>query len=78
MNAPDLDAMLNKEQCAEWFGINTRQLAAMNLPAFRPSHKVVRYHPRTIIAVLARRAGVPMDTIQASFGRPDNGKPVSG
>lgn len=72
--APELDSMLTREQAAQWLNISEEDLAGKSrgekpkIPAFKPSKKMVRYHPRTIISVLARRAGVPTDLIAASFG----------
>ena len=71
---PQLDDMLTREQCAAWMGMSSRELMAKSrgnrapIPAFRPSPKLIRYHPRTIIAKLAAEAGVPERVIAASFG----------
>jgi len=71
---PQLDEMLTREQCAEWLGVTARYLAedamsgAPKIPAFKPSHKVVRYHPRTVLAKMAFDAGVPLQIIAASHG----------
>jgi hypothetical protein len=71
---PKLDDLLTRDQCAEWLQVEARYLAedAMEvkpkIPVFRPSRKVVRYHPRTILSKLAREAGVPMEVIAASYG----------
>ena len=74
MNTPDLDAMLTREQAAQWLQVTPRWLAedAMkrrpSIPVFKPGHATARYHPRTIIATLAKRAGVQEDLITVSFG----------
>jgi hypothetical protein len=70
MNSPALDDMLTKEQAAAWLKMTEPKLAAesQSIPPFKISHKVVRYHPRTIIASLANRAKVPAHVIAASFG----------
>jgi hypothetical protein len=71
---PRLDEMLTREQCAAWLGVTARYLAedAMSsgpkIPAFKPSHKVIRYHPRTVLAKMAFDAGVPLQIIAASHG----------
>lgn len=71
---PDLDAMLTREQCAEWLQITERDLGSKSdgprppIPAFRASREMVRYHPRTILAKMARDAGVPLELIAASYG----------
>jgi hypothetical protein len=71
---PHLDDMLTRDQAAQWLQVQPRYLAedAMQLkpkiPVFRPSRKVVRYHPRTILAALARQSGVPVEVVAASYG----------
>lgn len=72
-NPPFLDAMLTREQAAAWLQMPVDELAKKSrgsnktIPQFRPGHKTVRCHPRTIIAVMARDAGVPMAIIAASM-----------
>jgi hypothetical protein len=39
-----------------------------SIPVFKPGHSTARYHPRTIIATLAKRAGVADETLTASLG----------
>ena len=71
---PPLDAMLTLEEAAAWLGVSQRWLAEdsrkhiPNVTVFRPSQGFIRYHPRTVLAVLAERAGVPPHIIAASFG----------
>jgi len=38
------------------------------IPVFRIGQRTPRYHPRTILAALAARAGVPAEVIAASYG----------
>jgi len=73
----DLDKFLNSKEAAEWLGIS--QLVLVNkkikgrnpeIPAFSLGNKSYRYHPRTIIAKLAKDAGVPFDVIAASLNKP--------
>jgi len=72
--APELDAMLNSEQCAKWLGLSEQRFLKKTrgrkakIPAFPLNGRVIRFHPRTIIAKLATDAGVPMPVIAASFG----------
>ena len=72
--APGLDDMLLLPEAAQWLRLNPRDLAAKTkgrnptVPAFRLNQRVLRFHPRTIIAKMASDAGVPMETIAASFG----------
>lgn len=75
MNTPTLDSMLKRSEAAKWLGMSEYTLREKALgpeayiPVFREGQGFERYHPRTIIATLARRAGVPMDVIAASFGK---------
>lgn len=70
----DLDAMLTVEQAAKWLQMSVETLRAKSkgrraiVPAFRLNSQLIRYHPRTILAVMAREAGVPLDLIAASMG----------
>lgn len=74
MATPDLDAMLTPEQCAEWLQITTTDLGRKSsgdkpkIPAFRPTREMVRFHPRTILAKMAKDNGVSLDVIAASYG----------
>jgi hypothetical protein len=73
---PQLDEMLDREQCAAWLGVTERWLIenADKIVPFRPSHKSVFYHPRTILAKMAFDAGVPLQIIAASHGIVDSSK----
>ena len=70
--AIDLDAMLTPAEMARMARITPRYLADKTrggvIVPFKLGGKL-RYHPRTIYAILARRAGVPNDLIAAMFGR---------
>ena len=75
----DLDKFLNSREAAEWLGITQRVLVNKKIkgrnpeiPAFSLGNEEYRYHPHTIIAKLAKDAGVPFDVIAASLGRPKN------
>lgn len=69
-----LDSMLKPSECAAWLRISKRELGENTtghnpkIPAFSLGHKTKRFHPRTILAVLAKRSGVPLETIAASYG----------
>ena len=71
---PALDALLIREDAAAWMGLTPRGLTKLSqgprpaIPAFRINSAVVRFHPRTILAKMARDAGVPMETVAASYG----------
>ena len=75
--APELDDLLTTVAAAEWLQMSERELLARSrgqraaIPAFAIGHRTKRYHPRTILAKLAREAGVPLETISASFGLKD-------
>ncbi|MGN6556302.1 MAG: hypothetical protein ACTHLW_21535 [Verrucomicrobiota bacterium] len=66
--------MLDRDDCAAWLKVKRRyldddaMLDTPKIPVFRPSPKVVRYHPRTILAKLAKDAGVSFEVIAASYG----------
>ena len=73
----DLDKFLTSREAAEWLGITqpvlvNKKIKGRNpeIPAFPIGHKSYRYHPRTIIAKLAKDAGVPFDVIAASLNKP--------
>lgn len=69
-----LDSLLTPAQCAKWLKVSKRELGENTrghnpkIPAFSLGHKTKRFHPRTILAVLAKRAGVNVETIAASYG----------
>jgi hypothetical protein len=69
-----LDDLLDPATCAKWMKISRRELGENasghnpKIPPFNLGHKTKRFHPRTILAVLAKRAGVPLETIAASYG----------
>lgn len=73
MNALCLDSLLDISGAALWLGKSERWLAddaakdKPTIPVFKVGSSK-RWHPRTIIAVLARRAGIPGDVMAASFG----------
>lgn len=68
-----LDDLLTLEECSEWFRLNKRDLAAKSkgkhaaIPGFWINRKVVRFHPRTILAKLAQDSGVSVEAITAAF-----------
>ncbi|HXT10982.1 MAG TPA: hypothetical protein VN873_05410 [Candidatus Angelobacter sp.] len=67
---PRLDEMLTREQCAAWLQQSERWLWENEdkVVPFKPSHKVILYHPRTVLARMAFDAGVPLQIIAASYG----------
>lgn len=68
--------MLRTDEAAKWLSMRPRDLLARSkgrnpkIPGFWINRKVVRFHPRTIIAKLAADAGVAPEVIAASFARP--------
>ncbi len=67
-----LDAMLTKEQAAAWLQIPVGQLMKKHragvVRGFVIGHNTIRFHPRSVIAKLARDAKVSSDNIAAMFG----------
>ncbi len=65
--------MLPTVEAAKWLNLKPRRLLAdskgkkAKIPGFWINERVVRYHPRTIIAKLAFDAGVPKEAIAASL-----------
>src|ERR1041385_7742306 len=59
-----LDDLLTLKECAAWMRMAPRELAGKSkgrnptIPGFWINQRVVRFHPRTIIAKLAHDAGV--------------------
>lgn len=72
-NPVHLDDLLTLDECSRWFRLNKRDLARKSrgkrasIPGFWINCKVVRFHPRTILAKLAQESGVPPETIAAAF-----------
>lgn len=70
-----LDAMLDTRQAAKWLGLRERELLAKckgrkpAIPGFWINRRVVRFHPRTIVAKLAADAGVAVEVITASLNQ---------
>lgn len=70
----NVDAILDCAACAEWLGVTVEWLAddalkhSRAIPVFRLGHETIKYHPRTILAVLAKREGLSESIIAASFG----------
>jgi hypothetical protein len=71
----DLDRILTLEECAEWLRMNRRALAKASkgrcakIPGIWINERVVRFHPRTILAKRAADSGVSLDTIAAAFSK---------
>ena len=69
-----LDEMLDTAAAAKWLKIKPRRLLAdskgprAKIPAFWINRRLVRFHPRTIIAKFANDAGIPPEVIAAMFG----------
>ena len=68
-----LDSFLTLSEAAEWLGQHPRVLVAKTkgrrpiTPAFWENRRVVRFHPRTILAKLASDAGVSLEVVSASL-----------
>jgi hypothetical protein len=71
--------MLTREEAAAWLQVSPRWLALDGararpmVPVFKLGFRTPRYHPRTIIAALAKRPGLPNELIAASFGIAERG-----
>lgn len=61
----DLDAMLEPEPTAKWLGMSKRKLllwvAQGKIPCLRIGERVIRFHPRTI---LATQENLPLPVLQ--------------
>ena len=74
MKSPELDEMLSLEEAAEWLGMSKAKLmdkcrgCRPKIPGFRINQRVVRFHPRSIIAKMAQDAGMSPELIASSFG----------
>ena len=70
----DLDKLLTLVECAQWLGMGKREVALRSrgkratIPAVWINDRVVRFHPRTILAKFAAQSGVSLNVIAASFG----------
>lgn len=70
-SSPFLDQMMETSEAAKWLRMKPRQLLAAakgpdaKIPGFWINERVVRFHPRTIIARLARDAGLPFEVVAA-------------
>ena len=68
-----LDSLLTLEEAAAWLRQHPRILVTKTkgrrpkIPAFWENQRVVRFHPRTILAKLAADAGVPSEVVAASL-----------
>lgn len=71
---PSLDSMLLPSEAASWLRMGEANLRKLSpdfkpvIPAFRVGGKTTLFHPRTIIAHLAKKNGVSEAVIAASFG----------
>jgi len=80
MNHFHLDSMLTLAEAAAWLQIPERTLEEQSrglrprIPAFRPTPKKVRFHPRSILAKLASGSGLPVGLIAASYGFNERGE----
>lgn len=69
-----LDDVIDREECARWLKVAPSFLANdatqryPKIPVFKIGSKTPRYHRRTILAELARRAQIAPETIAASYG----------
>ena len=73
----DLDKFLDSKEAAAWLGITREVLVNKKIKGrnpiiqpFRLGNREYKFHPRTIIAKLAKDSGVPYEVIAASLNKP--------
>jgi hypothetical protein len=71
-DVPFLDRQLTAEQAAEWQQIPVSELMKKHragiIVGFKSGHKTIRWNPRCVIAQQAKRGGMSLELIAASFG----------
>lgn len=74
-----LDRVLLLSEAAAWLRMSERELAVKSrggkkarIPGFWINQRVVRFHPRTVLAKMAADQGVPFEVIAAAFAVPQN------
>lgn len=72
MDKIELDAMLTLEETAAWLKMKPGEVMKKHraeiVRGFAIGHNTIRWHPRSVIAQLARREGVSPENIAAMFG----------
>jgi hypothetical protein len=67
---------MNAEEAAKWLGMSKGKLLVAaggsrpKIVGFWINERVVKFHPRTVLAKMAADAHVPLEAIAASFGTP--------
>jgi hypothetical protein len=77
MDAPfvvtNLDQLLTLNEAARWLRMNERDLSARSqgrnpsIPGIWINKRVVRFHPRAVLAKFANDAGVALEVVAAMF-----------
>jgi len=73
--------MLTSEQAAHWLGLSVHEVLAKSkgrnpkIAAYWLNRRLVRFHPRAIIAKMARDSGQPLEFVGAMFGELQMTKP---
>ena len=73
MNAVQLDSMLSLDEASKWLRMNKEDVSARSkgrkpkIPGVWFNRRVVRFHPRTVLAKFAADAGVEPAVIGAMF-----------
>lgn len=78
----NLDSMLTTDEAALWLGLSKRELLEKSkgrspkIAAYWITPRFVRFHPRAIIAKLAKDAGAPLDFVASMLNpiQPTNPK----
>lgn len=67
---------MDADEAAKWMGMCKAKLlvaasgARPKIVGFRINERVIKFHPRTVLAKLAADANVPVEVIAASYGTP--------
>jgi hypothetical protein len=70
----DLDKLMDLDEFSQFIGLNKTKITPHTkgrnpkIPAIWINERVVRFHPRTVLAKFAADAGVRMEIIAASYG----------
>jgi hypothetical protein len=75
MNAPALDDLINLEQVSAWLSISPQTVLQKSkgrnpeIPAVRIGARILRWHPRTLLAKWAIEGGLSDATVAVAFSQ---------